>query len=526
MNLNPNLPTIPAQAPAVPIRVALWFLVLAVLGIWPALTNGQPFFFPDTTAYVRGADVAISRVFGAQFATDWAKDPRRRRIGLQSEEPVTEAGTGAQPTTPRFVSAGRSIVYGALLYTGEVFRGMWFSIMMQSLIAVYLVFVLTVKVLNLEFRCFLWSCAVLFFLSSLPFFVSFLMPDVFSGFLILGFAILATSWERLRFFDRAAISGVLLFAVLGHNSHLIMLVAITTVAIGYVALVDRSQWSRIRGPLAIVGACAAIFVLWDAAFSFGVTRAFGISPVRPPFLMGKLVSSLDQPALAKVCASKDFVICKYQDRLPIDEEGFVWAEDQRKGIFGAADFPTKQAMGAEQFRFALAAIPSNLGRLAAAISQDVLRQMTLFGLDEFYYPASQFTFFEDRMPSAEYRTLISTLAARSEVYAVLGRTLFYGAALLSAVLLALLLGRALRPADVGDAKELGQRRAWCAVTCILLAGVVLNAIICGGLSTPHDRYEARVIWLIQLSLVTGIYVMRLDWRLALHAGHRKALMPS
>jgi hypothetical protein len=30
----------------------------------------------------------------------------------------------------------------------------------------------------------------------------------------------------------------------------------------------------------------------------------------------------------------------------------------------------------------------------------------------------------------------------------------------------------------------------------VLAGVVINAVVCGTMSGPHDRYEARVAWLI------------------------------
>jgi hypothetical protein len=33
---------------------------------------------------------------------------------------------------------------------------------------------------------------------------------------------------------------------------------------------------------------------------------------------------------------------------------------------------------------------------------------------------------------------------------------------------------------------------------ILIGGVVANAAVTGILSTPHDRYQARVIWLIPL----------------------------
>jgi hypothetical protein len=37
--------------------------------------------------------------------------------------------------------------------------------------------------------------------------------------------------------------------------------------------------------------------------------------------------------------------------------------------------------------------------------------------------------------------------------------------------------------------------------------VLLNSVICGGLSTPHDRYGARVLWL--LPLLAGAALLKL-----------------
>jgi len=33
----------------------------------------------------------------------------------------------------------------------------------------------------------------------------------------------------------------------------------------------------------------------------------------------------------------------------------------------------------------------------------------------------------------------------------------------------------------------------------IVVGVVVNAVVCGTLSGPHDRYSARVLWLIPLA---------------------------
>jgi hypothetical protein len=134
-----NLPNHPNRNLPSTSKLAIWFLLLTILGIWPALTNGQPFYYIDTTAYVRGADPAISKVFGARFSTAWAKDPRRM---IEPQNNAQSAELAADQTSSRHVVlAGRSIIYGGLLYLGAILGGMWFSIICQSPIGTYLSYV-------------------------------------------------------------------------------------------------------------------------------------------------------------------------------------------------------------------------------------------------------------------------------------------------------------------------------------------------------------------------------------------------
>jgi hypothetical protein len=486
-------------------RIIFWFVVLVSLGIWPALTNRQPFFYADTTSYVRGADIAIAKVFGSRFATYWAKD-QRRTFDLQTPVPNPEAPMAAEKSSQRVVLAGRSIIYGALLYFGEVFGGMWFSVIVQSLIVTYLIFVFTVRILGLNFNYFLACCFFVCLATPLPFFVSFLMPDVFAGILILGFAILATGWDRLSRVERAITSAILLFAVLSHTTHLLLLLGLTALTVIYVLLAARARWINLRRVTAVAAACVVLALLWELAFSFGVSRAFGSAPVRPPFVTAKLVSMLGQPVMAKFCASNAYVVCRFQDRFPVDAETFLWSEDQHTGVFNVADVQTKRQLGAEESRIALAIIPANFGHLAARVSLDALRQLIQFRLDEFAYPPTGMGFFENRMPRHEFDKLNSTFAARSDAYVIFGRTVVYFTAIVGALVTALLLYGMPRHGTVANEKEREKRPAWCASTCTLLAGIVLNAIICGGVGAVNNRYQARVVWLIQLSAVSGICV--------------------
>jgi hypothetical protein len=502
---NVNSPT--GRTSGLPAKrwLVFWFVVAILLGIWPALTNGQPFFYADTTAYVRGADLAISKALGNPFATDWAKD-QRRTPESHAQVPISE-GSVEQKSTRRPVLAGRSIVYGMLLYLGELLGGMWFSIIIQSLVAAYLIFLFVVRVLGLDFRSFLITCAFLYAASSLPFFTSFLMPDVFAGFLIVGFAILATGWDRLSRLDRAMTGAILLFAVLAHPTHLILLLGLVAISAFYVVLADRSQWMAIRRLVAVVGACVAISVLWEAVFAFAVSRALGVPSVRPPFITAKLVSMLGAPAVSEVCASHAFVVCRFQGRFPIDDEAFLWSEEARIGVFGIADLQTKRDIDAEQLRFALAIIPPNLRHFVQGVSADGLRQLTAISLAEYWYRPSGLDFFRNRLPRPEFDRMVTTVAARSDAYPVFGRTALYASTALGATFIVLIVGGTLHSRTIRDANENDQAKTWRTATYIQLTGMVLNAIICGGLSSVNNRYQARVIWLIQFSSITGICVL-------------------
>jgi hypothetical protein len=489
-----HVPNIPATS-----RIIVAFALLTLLGIWPALTNGQPFFYADTTAYVRGADLAISKLFGSRFSTDWAKDPRRA-IDLAS---TSRSVVDEQKPGQRAILAGRSIVYGALLYLGEVFGGMWFSIILQSLISTYLVFIFVVRVLGLGFRQFLICCAVLSLVSPLPFFISYLMPDVFAGFLILGFAILASGWDCLSRYECATVSAVLLFSVLSHFSHLILLAALSVLAFGYLILAARPRRTSIGWLTAIATACVGIAVLWEVTFSLAVSLTLGGPAIRPPFVMAKLVSMLGEPAVAKVCEANNFVVCRFQERFPIDDKTFLWSIDDHAGVFNVVDVQTKRLLSDEQSRFALAIIPPNLGRFIAGVSLDSLRQLAHISLDEYAYTTVGLQFFKERMPNPDFDRMAESLAARTDLYVVFGRTILNVAAVIAAVVTALLLGAVF--VWTGDnVSDINRERIWSAATRILLLGVVVNAIICGGFSDVNNRYEARVIWLVQLAVVTGI----------------------
>ena len=98
---------------------------LLLLFLWPAIYNGQPLFSPDTSAYIRGFDAGVVWLSGRTSPwTTWAS-----RLADQQKEP-DDATVGLQG--PKFIIAGRSTSYGALLYWGELLGGLWASIAIQA----------------------------------------------------------------------------------------------------------------------------------------------------------------------------------------------------------------------------------------------------------------------------------------------------------------------------------------------------------------------------------------------------------
>src|SRR3974377_1768715 len=154
---------------------------LLLLFLWPAIYNGQPLFSPDTSAYIRGFDAGM--VWLAGKTPPWTTWASRLADRQKAPDDVT-----VSLQSPKFIIAGRSTSYGALLYLGELLGGLWASVAIQAA-AVLIALGLTLKHLKLfTWPKFIFAAGALGLVSSLPFFASFLLPDVFAGLAILAAA--------------------------------------------------------------------------------------------------------------------------------------------------------------------------------------------------------------------------------------------------------------------------------------------------------------------------------------------------
>jgi hypothetical protein len=203
--------------------------------------------------------------------------------------------------------------------------------------------------------------------------------------------------------------------------------------------------------------------------------------------------------LRATCPRNGFTVCAYLDRLPVAANLFLWDPSPR-GVFSAVPPPVRRALAAEQTRFVIAVLDDEPWMELRDAVRDVGVQLTMTGLQEFQYPDALKQSFEKKIPAAHLERMKESAAYRGTM--PIGPFSFVtGVALGLAVIVVLaalfwpLLRRMLPPQLV-------------AVTAWIVAGVIVNSMVCGILSGPHDRYAARVAWVLPLAaLLIGAAVL-------------------
>jgi hypothetical protein len=461
---------------------------LLLICLWPSLFNGQPFFYPDTSAYIRGADAGFSRL--AHHVTVWSdQDKSRESTGTEANGTVLARRKSVSSVADKAVLAGRSIYYGGLLYLGEITGRLWPAVLVQAA-GVLVSVALTLETLGIFtwLRFFVVSL-VLAVLTPMSFFTSFLMPDIFAAITILAAAnLLALTRDASRW---VAITWIALLstALLFHDSHVLIALAMLIMAVPWALL------SRGSKPWKGIGAIAvALFIAFvgEVFFSFGVTKLVGAPPIRPPFLMARMIA--DGPGyryLMANCPRSELTICRFLNRLPpSSSDEFLWSTEPAKGVFAAVDPEARRKLADEQLRFVRATLAFDpVGELAAVL-RNTWSQIWQLGFDEFNYGAGERDFLVTHIPEPYLGRMTTTRAWNDTIPT---RALSAGAitvTLLAVVYLVVAIAR--RKRYMG-----GGRRAL--FVAAVVAGVISNALVCGALSRSLNRYQARVVWLLPLA---------------------------
>lgn len=429
----------------------LAILLGGALFIWPALWNGYPLLYSDTHVFINHP-------------------------------------------TPGFFNWDKPFIYGPWMLPFHAWQSLWGVVLVQGLLISQLVW-LTQQVFGVAKPLrHLLLCAVLSLLTGASWFVSLLMPDIFSGMVVLSIFILGFSKQLSKTMTVwVSLLGALAIAV--HLSHLVIAAACLCVVLVF-------RWRRFL--FAVLPLVIALVSL--VGTTIYIFNKVSISPYGSVFMLARMSADGNvKSVLEKYCPEKNWTLCAWTDRLAKDSDVFMW--DPKGPVWTHPGGPIGLAPEASEI-VALTMRTQPMPLLWSAIKNTVT-QLSMVKLGDTIHSdwldITVLKSVEKFFPAAELERYKNSHQVQG---AMLERVTFVSAVGFYTVLLGFLLSlylfyRALRTRD------------WTVLGFISLIwiGVLANAFATGALSKPHYRYQTRIAWLLVLPpLVLSLREKKSDFK--------------
>jgi putative flippase GtrA len=503
-------------------RRVLSFLLPMLAGTLMLMTvvmlNGRPSVFTDSDDYfVEGRTFAYTIAYALHLKQP---DPPPSTL-----EDMADAKEAAEDLHMSHTEIGaRSPYYGLLLYATQRIGTIWLTTAVQALVGAWLVMLLWRTALP---GAPAWSAyaaqAAVAFGSCLAFFAAFTMPDVFAGYAVAAASLLLVFWERLARFERISLAILLAAAMSFHTSHWLDVLGLLAMA-ALVLRFFRAPGRAMLAPMLTVGLCIVGAIAAGAVYKEAVKLKTGDEMRRPPFLAMRVVADGPGREFLRARCGHDgvnYVLCQFK-HLPLnDSQDMLWSDDRKKGIFNVTSYENRLQMEREENRFVLQAVAFDpLGQVFASL-RNWATQLVMVYLDDplknpHYYLTNAY------WSTTNLPWLINHAAncgrdhwGCSPRLTVEGSGWLYGSlTVFSLIVVVLCLFRSdLKTALARRALAWDDERArMVAMVALLVGAVVINALVCGALSGPFARYQARISWVVvaaaSLSLLSALPLLR------------------
>ncbi len=489
---------------------------LAALGaamlMWVAVVDGRPAVFSDTALYYDQAEYLFEALH--LVAPGQAIEP--------PDDPAALPSHRGAPNTSAEIDGARSPLYGAPAYLLQRLGTLWLVAFVQAWAAAGAVYLLYRVAAPAAPR---WGYLALMTglaaLTPLPFFASWIMPDLFAGVAGCGLILLLVYPDRLgrgRLVGSALLTG---FGLAVHRSNLLDAAAVIAAAAALLRL-GGLPLAKVGGRVAMVGAITLATVLASALVYLPIQAKAGQRIGTPPFLSARVLA--DGPGLAylrRTCTgpATPFALCGFRDRPMRTSDQVLWSNRRRTAVFLAANAPTRMRMEREDVRFALAETLADPWDEARVSAWDAVQQFAMAYVDD-PRKAQGFYVSDSFWRTTVLRRILPGAAAcphSNSCRPHIGKTVSWVLEGVGLGVSVLVLGWRLSAPDIrvvlrGRAGSNWRDERVRLLTALGLTGVLLtaNAVACGVLSGPFPRYQARLIWM--LPLMAGLVAAGLGLR--------------
>jgi hypothetical protein len=441
-------------------KPAIFILTISAMSaalLIPTIINGFPFVFADTATYLRAV---------VQF------------IAPQD----------------------RSIYYSFFCLFFHWTISPWPVVVVQAALVSVMICLVAKAVFDIREPLSLIAISVLLSATtSLPWFVGQIMPDIFTACLALGVILITLGWHSMQREERWFALMIIPVCVSFHYGN----VAVVLLAMAGLPLIAVLGWRPEPGTgwrFAALAGGIAIGVAAIFSFNLVIRGKFVLSPTASTFLMARLLE--DGSALRVLeaeCPAKTYAFCSQLDALHNHQSARKIAPElDSLGDFFLWGGPIEALGGWKEVEPEAAKVVSKalaVGRWEQIqlSAKNSVKQFFSFAIGDGLIP------YQKDSPTAVpdiirvifgntvYQDWLDSRQARGEL----------NFTLLNAVQIAILVGSVIVLVIAASLFRRDAPKILYAVT-LTVAFLAGNAVVTGALSSVHDRYQSRVIWLVPL----------------------------
>ena len=449
---------------------------------------------PQHTSLSRVADTDVRQQSALRPAVTWMLATAALMLpALWNGFPLVFADSGGYLLRPLegTLELGRSALYGTFMATG-LQLDFWPPVLVQAAITAA-IFLLALRTHAFHVGQALAVILGLVVATSLPWFSSQLMPDIFAPLAVLGLYLLGFQRQHLRTAEAVGVAAVVAFAIGCHMAILAMALATLFVLLVLRAVAPRSvlRPGSVAAPATAVG-CGLVLALVS---NLVIAGSFSFTPGGSSFLFGRLVKDgIVARYLADKCPDPTLSLCPYRHELPATGDDWLWQDRSPLQKLGGWDVfePEANRIIADTLRryptaHIVTALRSTLDQLLKVETGEGMNPHDTWHVEWVLAQYAPHALARYRA-SGQYRDVFG-FAAINRLHVPLALA---ASALLPFLLIAL--WRRQRPA---------------AALCLtVLLALLANAAICGIFAGPTFRYQGRLMPLAVLAIVIGAVELR------------------
>lgn len=437
-------------------------LLLSLILCWPMWLYGSAFVFADTKSYLSGGQTIWQMLngmlpditFGLQTSGETAPASASNQLA---------SGAGGNSTV------GRSFTYSALAYAAYATAGYWSIPVLNACTALFMIFALVEEDMLKRPGILITGFGCIAALSTLPWHSVFLMPDIFAGVILLYAGLIAGRYDDLNQYERVLLVALASLMVTFHYGYPPLMAGLAAAVILCRLLMRNLSIGSVASVL--IPLCFA--PLLNLSASSVVLGEASTTPQRLPILLARSLE--DGPAywyLSEACPEAPHALCELFDgSLPRSVGHFLWREE---GISKLSAEEMSRVRD-EEFDVIWAAFKAYPFAQLVSLSRNAALQTVMVGTGDLRAASG---FGPDHKPVFENANERAVKAL-----AVFDQVTPWATLVLTLPLLVLVFSGALTSAQVST-------------VFVVFFGVLLNALIFGGLSAPVDRYQSRVVWVL------------------------------